>query len=123
MIGLFTFYSTLPGSLCACLHFYRKETLTMTKTTIFADRIQNISIQGNLVRMELAVLSIPTKENQQPVLETTHQLVMPLEGFSQAVKMQSTILSQVAARNKPAADTGAAAKVEPIKAETKKTAK
>lgn len=93
----------------------------MTKTTIFADRIQNISIQGNLVRMELAVAGIPVKEGVAAPIETTHQLVMPLEGFAQAVKMQVAIFNQASSRNKQAAENTAkiADKTEAAQTETK----
>jgi hypothetical protein len=101
----------------------------MTKTTVFADRLQNISIQGNLVRMELAVVGIPSKKDAPTPVETTHQLIMPLEGFAQAVKMQANIFNQLTSRTKAGAENAAqepekaADKAEALKAEAKKTGK
>ena len=116
------------GKTASLVHYLKCQShqrVTMTKTTVFADRLQNISIQGNLVRMELAVIGIPSKKDAPTPVETTHQLVMPLEGFAQAVKMQANIFNQLSSRTKAAAENSAkeqekaAVKTEAAKTEAK----
>ncbi len=69
-----------------------------TKEVIFADRLTNLSIHNGLVRIDLGVIAGTgkTKEGKDALkLETTHQLVMPLEAFAAAVAAQQQLLKQV----------------------------
>ena len=81
-----------------------------TKEVIFADRLTNLSIHGGLVRIDLGVIvgTGKTKEGKDALkLETTHQLVMPLEAFAAAVAAQQQLMKQVvdAGKKRKAAET------------------
>ncbi len=68
------------------------------KEVIFADRLTNLSIHNGLVRVDLGVISGPgkTKEGKDALrVETTHQLVMPLDAFAAAVTAQQALLKKV----------------------------
>lgn len=84
-----------------------------TKEVIFADRLTNLSVHNGLVRVDLGVIAGPgkTKEGKNALrVETTHQLVMPLEAFAAAVQAQQTLLKQVVeVGKKRRADKAAAA--------------
>jgi hypothetical protein len=63
----------------------------------FADTILNIAITGNLVRIDLGVLT-PTqtaegKLEQHPT--PTHQIVMPIEGFVRSFDIQERVITQL----------------------------
>lgn len=77
------------------------------KQVIFADRMVGISLQNGLVRVDLASIAGPakTKEGKDGVrMEITHQLVIPLEGFVEGLKMQQAVTQRLAARGKKKAD-------------------
>lgn len=70
------------------------------KQIVFADRLVNISVHAGLARIDFASFAGATqgqdgKPNIQ--LEITHQLVMPLEAFAQAVASQDKVLKELAA--------------------------
>lgn len=74
-----------------------------TKEVIFADRLTNLSIHSGLVRIDLGVIAGTgkTKEGKEALkLETTHQLVMPLEAFAAAVSAQQELIKQVVEASK-----------------------
>lgn len=69
-----------------------------TKEVIFADRLTNLSVHNGLVRIELGVFAGTgkTKEGKDAVkIEATHQVVLPLEAFANAVAAQQALLKQV----------------------------
>lgn len=73
-----------------------------SKQVIYSDRLVNISLQGGMVRLDLAVMAgtAKGKDDQQAVrLETTHQLVMPLDGFVAAVRTQERLVKELIARD------------------------
>lgn len=63
----------------------------------FADRLINIAITGNLIRLELGTLQAPTAQGQQPQMVATQTLVMPLEGFLPSFGMMETIVKKLVA--------------------------
>jgi hypothetical protein len=64
---------------------------------IFADALVNLSVTGNLVRLDLGVMSLAqTTDNKQDVrLVTTQQLVMPLDGFLKAFNAQEQLIKKL----------------------------
>ena len=64
---------------------------------IFADRLSNLSITGNLVRLELAALQAPAVQGGEPQLMPTQNLVMPLEGFLPSFSMMETMVKKLVA--------------------------
>ncbi len=69
-----------------------------TKEVIFADRLTNLSVHNGLVRIDLGVFAGTgkTKEGKDAMkVETTHQLVLPLDAFASAVAAQQALLKQV----------------------------
>jgi hypothetical protein len=67
--------------------------------TNFADTILNVSITGNLVRLDLGtVVPTKTKGGKQELRATpTFQLVMPLEGFVRSFGMQEQVIKKLVA--------------------------
>jgi hypothetical protein len=67
--------------------------------TTFADTILNIAITGNLVRLDLGIITpVQTPEGKQELRATpTQQVVMPLEGFVRAFGMQEQIVKKLIA--------------------------
>ena len=63
---------------------------------IFADGINSIHVTGNLVRLDLLTLQPHLKsENGQPVVEINKRLIIPLEGFVQALAMQQDVVQKL----------------------------
>ncbi len=65
----------------------------------FADTLLNVSITGNLVRLDLGTM-VPAKnaEGKSGLKATsTHQIVMPIEGFVRAFGMQEQIIKKLIA--------------------------
>lgn len=63
---------------------------------IFADGVGNINVTGNIVRIELVSLQPQLKsENGQPVFAATQRIIMPLDGFVQALSVQQNIVQQL----------------------------
>lgn len=63
---------------------------------IFADGIGNINVTGNIVRIDLVSLQPQLKgEKGEPVFANTQRIVMPLDGFVQALSLQQNILQQL----------------------------
>lgn len=79
--------------------------------THFADRLTNLQIAGNTVRMEFSALDlVPGNNPQAPKLSVTQVLVMPLEGFVQAFNGQESVVNKLLAdgvlkKNEPQAAT------------------
>lgn len=63
---------------------------------IFADGISAIHVTGNLVRLDLMTVQPQLKsDNGQPVVEVNRRIIMPLEGFVQALATQQDIVKQL----------------------------
>jgi hypothetical protein len=67
----------------------------MALTTTFADRLLNISVTGNLVRLELGIFQLPAPEGQAPQLSGTQTVVIPLDGFVPAFGMMESVVRQL----------------------------
>lgn len=68
------------------------------KEIIFADRLISLGVHNGLVRIDLGVVTGQgkTKEGKDALkLDTTHQLVMPLDAFVAAVGVQQKLIQQV----------------------------
>lgn len=66
--------------------------------SLFADRLTNLQIAGNTVRLEFSVLDLVPGNNQnEPKLNVSHVLVMPLEGFVQAFNGQDSVVKKLLA--------------------------
>lgn len=66
--------------------------------SLFADRLTNLQIAGNTVRLEFSVLDIvPGNDKDAPKLSVSHVLVMPLEGFVQAFNGQDSVVKKLLA--------------------------
>jgi len=66
--------------------------------SLFADRLSNVQIAGNTVRLEFSVLDIvPGNTTTEPRLSVSHVLVMPLEGFVQAFNGQDSVVKKLLA--------------------------
>lgn len=63
---------------------------------IFVDGISAVHVTGNLVRLDLMTLQPHLKsDNGQPVIEVNKRIIMPLEGFVQALETQQGIVRQL----------------------------
>lgn len=75
--------------------------------SLFADRLTNVQIAGNTVRMEFSTLEfLPGNDPNTPKTSVSLVLVMPLEGFVQAYNGQETVVRKLLAdgllkRNEP----------------------
>lgn len=68
------------------------------KHVLFADSIFNITVAGNLVRIDLGVaeLGAPNAEGKQEIkMVQSQQIVMPLDGFVRGVGIQEQIARQL----------------------------
>ncbi|PIQ51378.1 MAG: hypothetical protein COW02_15050 [Comamonadaceae bacterium CG12_big_fil_rev_8_21_14_0_65_59_15] len=66
--------------------------------SFFADRLTNLQIAGNTVRLEFSVLDMVVGNNPaEPKLNVSHVLVMPLEGFVQAFNGQDSVVKKLLA--------------------------
>ena len=63
---------------------------------IFADGISAVHVTGNLVRIDLMTLQPHLQsDNGQPVIEINKRLILPLEGFIQALAIQQDIAQKL----------------------------
>lgn len=66
--------------------------------SLFADRLTNLQIVANTVRLEFSTLEIAPVSNQAaPQTTVSHVLVMPLEGFVQAFNGQEAVVKKLLA--------------------------
>lgn len=66
--------------------------------SLFADRLTNLQIVANTVRLEFSTLEIAPSGNQAaPQSVVSHVLVMPLEGFVQAFNGQEAVVKKLLA--------------------------
>jgi len=64
--------------------------------TIYADQVTNISIQGGIVRFELAVVDeLPKTQNDPIRMRVSHHLVLPLDAFVKAFEIEQTIMNKL----------------------------
>jgi hypothetical protein len=64
--------------------------------TLFADRLTNLQIAGNTVRLEFSVLEVvPGQTMDNARMTPGHVLVMPIEGFVQAFNGQEAVVKQL----------------------------
>jgi hypothetical protein len=70
----------------------------MSKETVFADTLVNAAVNNGLVRLEFGTLARPEQEGQQPLLEVTHRVAMPISGFVAAMRVQQRLLDAIQAR-------------------------
>lgn len=66
----------------------------MSKTTLFADRVENLTVTGPLVRFDLATLERP-EPGQAPAAVVTHTVVMPLQGLLALRAMQDQLMNKL----------------------------
>lgn len=64
---------------------------------LFANRIANVAVTDPLVRLELDALAPPAGEGEKPALQSTQNLVMPVEGFLAAFSMLEVIIEKMVA--------------------------
>ncbi len=75
--------------------------------SLFADRLTNVQIAGNTVRMEFSTLELlPGNDQTNPKTSVSLVLVMPLDGFVQAYNGQEAVVRKLLAdgllrRNEP----------------------
>ena len=70
------------------------------KQVLFADSIFNVTVTGNLVRIDLGVaeLGAANAEGKQEVrLVQSQQIAMPLDGFVRAVGIQEQVIRRLMA--------------------------
>lgn len=87
----------------------------MSIPTAFADRLINMSIHNGLVRMEFGTGQSTVEDGKQSTkYETTQSIVMPLDGFANALRLQQRLMSELVDRaNKAKAAGGDAAGAAP----------
>lgn len=65
---------------------------------IFADGVSAVHVTGNLVRIDLMTVQPHlTSDNGQPVVEVNQRIILPLDGFVQALAIQQDIARQLTA--------------------------
>lgn len=64
---------------------------------IFADGIINVTVTGNLVRIDLGAISVQAGKDKkaETKLEVSQRLVMPLEGFVRSLQLQEQVMGQL----------------------------
>ena len=68
----------------------------MSETTVlFADRLLNVAVTGPLVRLQWGVMKPPQAEGEQPVLQPSHTLVLPLDGLLASMGMMEGLVKQL----------------------------
>jgi hypothetical protein len=69
-----------------------------TMNSFFADRLTNLQIVANTVRLEFSTLDIAPGNNlDAPKTTVSHVLVMPIEGFVQAFNGQDAVVKKLVA--------------------------
>lgn len=87
-----------------------------SKEVVYADRLTNLAVHNGLVRIDFGVIagSSKTKEGKDALrVETTHQLVMPLDAFAAAVAAQQQLIKKVIEAGKKRTPAKAAVAEEP----------
>ena len=65
---------------------------------IFADGIVNVTVTGNLVRLDLGAVSVQPggkDKKAETKMVISQRLVMPLEGFLRSVQLQEQVMGQL----------------------------
>ena len=64
--------------------------------SLFADRLTNLQIVANTVRLEFSTFEIsPSASQALPQTVVSHVLVMPLDGFVQAFNGQEAVVKKL----------------------------
>jgi hypothetical protein len=77
----------------------------------FADTIGNMTVIGTTVRIEFVRIASVDPETKQPIYESTHRLVMPIQGFNQSCDRQVALqkrLQHTGLMNPPPSPSSAA---------------
>jgi hypothetical protein len=61
----------------------------------FVDAMGNITVTGNLIRIDFIRMAGIDPEAKQAKFELSHRLVMPLEGFLRSLDMQEKVRQQL----------------------------
>lgn len=72
---------------------------------LFADEISNITVTGNIVRIDFASLE-PTEPGKQDALAHRQRVIMPLEGFLRAFGAQEAVVKKLIADGKVTRQSG-----------------
>ena len=70
-----------------------------TGPELFADEIDNISVTGNIVRIDFAALE-PVESGKESALAHRQRVIMPLEGFLRAFGTQEAVVRKLVADGK-----------------------
>lgn len=73
------------------------------KQILFADRLVGLAVQGTTARLDFGVIAGTGKNKDgKPAtkIDVTHQLVLPLDAFVQAVAVQEKVVKELLARDK-----------------------
>lgn len=62
---------------------------------LFADRIENVTVTGSLVRLDLGSFQPPKTADGTPTIEVTHRVVMPLEGLVGSIGALNTLVKKL----------------------------
>lgn len=63
---------------------------------LFIDGISAIHVTGQLVRLDCITLQPQlASQNGQPVVEISRRIIMPIEGFIEAIGLQQNIVRQL----------------------------
>ena len=66
-------------------------------SSLFADRVVNISVTGPLIRLEFGAMQLPKMEGEKPQLLASDTVVMPIDGFLASFGMMESIVKQLIA--------------------------
>jgi len=67
----------------------------MSTTSTFADRILNIAITGQVVRIELGSAQIPVDGKGDPQLIPSQLIVMPIDGFVSSAGLMDQVMKKM----------------------------
>lgn len=68
----------------------------MSETSVvFADRLLNVAVTGHLVRLQWGVIKPPQTQGEQPVLQPSQTLVLPLDGLLASLGMIEGLVKQL----------------------------
>lgn len=73
------------------------------KQVIYSDRLVGIAVHNGTARLDFGVAAGTAKAPDGKTgvkLEVTHQLVLPLDAFAQALAMQDKLMKELVARDK-----------------------
>ena len=62
---------------------------------IYADAVSNIYLRAGVVRLELSVMDEAPKADETVRMRASHHVVLPLDAFLQAVRMQEAVIKKL----------------------------